>query len=222
MRPVLLSVSKCRILVRSVVTPHRYKRCYSVDKIRVYTRTGDGGASSLFNGERRTKTDVVFEALGTTDELNAHVGVANYHCRYTPLQETPLSDHLVVIQSRLLDLGSHIATPRTSSPEKHLALTSFPDTHAALLEQWIDLMDKDLPPLHNFILPGGGQSATQLHVCRSVCRRAERQVVLLFQQKDVDASAVKYLNRLSDFFFVAARYAAHKEGEHEVVYKKSH
>ena len=122
-------------------------------RFRVYTRTGDAGTTSLFNGERRSKDEVYFAALGDVDELNAHIGLAREHCS---LEEVGIEEQLVEIQSRLLDAGSAVATPqRSSSPEK-IQRTSFPD-HAAQLEAWIDAMDDTLPQLKNssFSLLGG-------------------------------------------------------------------
>eukprot|EP00501_MAST-03F_sp_TOSAG23-6_P000950 GSMAST32.ASY1.ANO1.986.1 assembled CDS len=164
-------------------------------KIKVYTKTGDAGESSLYNMERLPKVDQCFCALGDADELNAHVGLAREHCIASKID---LEEKLAEIQSRLLDVGSAIATPLDTSTETQLKRAAF---------QWIDTLDKELPPLKNFILPGGGFAAAQLHVARTVCRRTPASVRI-------------YLNRLSDFFFVAARYATQISGHHEVVYKK--
>lgn len=183
--------------------------------MKVYTKTGDKGTSQLFSGERRTKDDAVFKALGDTDELNAHVGLATEWVRAT--SNTFLPSKLEQIQSRLFDVGACVATPLTSAPRsKKNRAGTFDDTNVGVLEQWIDAMDAELPPLTSFILPsGGGLASTQLHVARAVCRRAERRVVPLAAAGDVDASVLRYLNRLSDFLFVAARYAALKEGKEE-------
>jgi cob(I)alamin adenosyltransferase len=188
-------------------------------RFKVYTRTGDKGTSQLYNLERRPKDDHVFQALGDTDELNAHIGLAIEHCRKSG---NGLDVKLVQIQSRLLDIGSAIATPLSSSRTKaeKAARVAFDGVaHTKIVEQWIDEMDEALPPLKNFILPSGGLAASQLHVCRSVCRRAERRVVALGDE-DLDASVFAYVNRLSDFFFVAARFAAQHDGQKENVYKK--
>ena len=188
---------------------------------KIYTKTGDKGSSSLFNGERRRKDDKVFVALGDSDELNALLGVACAHCEVDGesgnARSAALVPHLNVVQSRLLDMGSAIATPLTQSSEKRLQRTAFDSGGDALqLEQWIDAFDAELPPLRNFILPGGGLPAASLHVARAVCRRAERSVVPLVLDGDCDVSAQIYLNRLSDYLFTAARYVA----THEVVYQK--
>uniref|UniRef100_A0A7S2X672 Corrinoid adenosyltransferase MMAB n=2 Tax=Lotharella oceanica TaxID=641309 RepID=A0A7S2X672_9EUKA len=128
---------------------------------------------------------------------------------------------LSVIQSRLLDAGSHIATPRLSSTPERLKLVEFSEAHVDQLEAWIDQMDEDLPELKNFILPGGGHAGSALHVARSVARRTERSIIHLVSQGEVDSAVLKYMNRLSDFFFVAARYASMRTGNEEVVYKKA-
>lgn len=186
---------------------------------KVYTRTGDQGETSLYNGARVAKSSTYFDALGNTDELNSLIGVARHHCR-----ELETLNELVVrleeVQSRLLDVGSHLATPATSTKqEQRLRLVQFSDAHVKELEGWIDDMDETLPELKNFILPSGGAASSALHVARTVARRSERSVVPLVKQGDVDGSVLRYLNRLSDFFFVAARYASAQCGEAEVVYK---
>ena len=208
---------------RGVVGGERF--CFSTTdtthetkKAAIYTRTGDKGTSSLFNGERREKHDRVFEALGNTDELNAAIGVAKEHC---DLGENGLSFNLATIQSRMLDIGSAVATPRLNTPsEARINLTSFDESHVQLLESWIDDLDATLPPLTNFILPSGGMASAHLHVARAVCRRTERSVVPLVAEGEVEAAVQKYLNRLSDYLFTAARFACMKEGKEETVYQK--
>eukprot|EP01129_Flabellula_baltica_P004606 TRINITY_DN1613_c0_g1_i1.p1 TRINITY_DN1613_c0_g1~~TRINITY_DN1613_c0_g1_i1.p1 ORF type:complete len:241 (-),score=37.03 TRINITY_DN1613_c0_g1_i1:45-713(-) len=188
-------------------------------EMKVYTKTGDKGTTSLYTGERRPKIDLTFDALGTTDELNAHLGLAKEFCLDYHI---PLDEKIVEIQSRLLDVGSHIATPRASerASERKIHLTAFNPENVELLEDWIDEMDMELPPLTNFILPGGGKASAQLHICRTVCRRAERAVLQVKEENDICESVTKYLNRLSDFLFVSARYACLKESQEEVIYKK--
>eukprot|EP00742_Colponemidia_sp_Colp-10_P005428 GILJ01005800.1.p1 GENE.GILJ01005800.1~~GILJ01005800.1.p1 ORF type:complete len:215 (-),score=24.09 GILJ01005800.1:65-709(-) len=183
--------------------------------IRIYTRTGDRGSSSLFSGERRSKDDIIFEALGDTDELNAHIGAAKEWCVAV---DASLVEKLSEIQSRLLDLGSNIATPRATSAESKVARTQFDEAHTTVLEEWIDGYDAQLPPLRNFILPSGGHASCALHIARAVCRRAERHVVPLCASEQVEPQVGKYLNRLSDFLFMAARYSAFKEQRPETLY----
>ena len=125
------------------------------------------------------------------------------------------------IQSRLIDLGSHVATPRQAEKlgaEKKKSHTDFPAGNTEALEKWIDAMDELLPPLKNFILPSGGLAASQLHVARTVCRRAERNLVKLLDAQQIDASAYQYLNRMSDYLFTLARYCAMIEKKPETVY----
>jgi cob(I)alamin adenosyltransferase len=119
-------------------------------KYRVYTRTGDKGTSSLYNGQRRPKDDAFFEALGGVDELNSAIGLAREYCA---LASVGVEEQLVEIQSRLIDVGSTIATPRGSSTEEQVARVAFSPVHAEDLEKWIDAMDDELPALKNFILP---------------------------------------------------------------------
>ncbi|CAM9254031.1 unnamed protein product, partial [Ectocarpus fasciculatus] len=182
----------------------------------VYTRTGDKGTSLLFNGERKPKTDPVFEALGHQDELNVLLGISR---EFSSLGH--VSDMLTEIQSRLFDLGAATATPIDASTKNRIAYTAFSAANTIQLEHWIDEMDSQLPPLKNFILPSGGLLATHLHLSRSVCRRAERATVILVEAGSVDPEVGKYLNRLSDFLFVAARFAALSSGEREIIWKKA-
>lgn len=187
--------------------------------MKIYTRTGDSGQAALYSGQRLYKDHDVFQALGDVDELNSAIGVAMEFSRDISLTVT---EQLEAIQSRLLDVGSAVATPIPSSTDAKLNRTHFPGVvHATIVEGWIDEMDRDLPELKNFILPSGGKAAAFLHHARSVCRRAERSVVVLTRQQQVSEEVLMYLNRLSDYLFTAARFMAHTEGKPEVVYKKS-
>ena len=164
--------------------------------MKIYTRTGDQGQTSLFGGARVAKNDARIEAYGTIDELNSFIGVA----RTTPIPaDTDRTlDH---VQHDLFEIGAHLASPGTSR---------FPGVEAARiedLERAIDTMERELPALKNFILPGGSSGAAQLHVARTVCRRVERLVVALGDDTDATRSTIAYLNRLSDYLFVAARFA---------------
>ena len=150
-------------------------RALSSSKFKVYTKTGDAGSSSLFSGQRRSKDDLVFAALGDTDELNAALGMARAHCdmqqeAYPALEIFP--PQFDTLQSRLLDLGSAVATPQSHANDAQLKRAAFDvDGKEALqLEEWIDVMDEELPPLRNFILPSGGLVSSSLHVARATCR----------------------------------------------------
>ncbi|MFD2678990.1 cob(I)yrinic acid a,c-diamide adenosyltransferase [Camelimonas lactis] len=171
---------------------------------RIYTRTGDKGATGLVTGERRPKHDLRIEAYGTVDETNATVGVARLS---TAGLEGPVDAMLARIQNDLFDLGADLATPETGKPMKYEPLR-IADSQVTRLENEIDQLNADLSPLRSFVLPGGSPAAAALHVSRTVCRRAERLVVALDAREGeiVTPAAIKYLNRLSDFFFVAARW----------------
>ncbi|XP_062944175.1 corrinoid adenosyltransferase MMAB [Cynocephalus volans] len=185
---------------------------------KIYTKTGDKGFSSTFTGERRPKDDQVFEALGTTDELSSAIGFA---VELITEKGHTFAEELQKIQCTLQDVGSALATPRSSAREAHLKHTAFEAGRILELEQWIDKYSSQLPPLTAFILPSGGKSSSALHFCRAVCRRAERCVVPLVQSGETDANVAKFLNRLSDYLFTLARYTAMKEGNQEKIYKKN-
>lgn len=200
---------------RNGMGAHVTTRCAS--SFKIYTRTGDKGTSSLFNGERRPKDDDVFEALGATDELNSFIGLAREHCI---TEDNQLDDKLLQIQCMLQDIGSHVATPRTDASQSKIVQTQFDDQNVSELESWIDKLDETLPPLTNFILPGGGLAACHLHVARTAARRAERRVVPLVAMGGVGGACGRYLNRLSDFLFTAGRYAAHNNDRKDAFYRK--
>lgn len=166
--------------------------------MKIYTKTGDGGTSSLFTGERRPKHDPTFDALGTIDELNAALGLAL--ARVGP-KDRRVVEVVTTAQSRLFDLGATVATPGLL--KKKVDDTKITPEDVRELETAIDAIDAPLPPLRAFVLPGGANGGAELHCARAVCRRAERSVVAL--GVDVDTHSLKYLNRLSDFLFVAAR-----------------
>jgi len=189
---------------------------------RIYTRTGDKGSSSLFTGERRKKSDSVFDALGDIDELSCHIGFAREMLSESWQQENfeGISEMLQKIQCVLQDVSSCIATPASSATDKQKEYTAFDGQLVDELEKWIDAYVADLPKLKNFILPSGGKCSSALHISRSVCRRAERRVAVLHEASEVSDDVFKYVNRLSDFLFTAARYTASMEGNTEVIYKR--
>ena len=183
--------------------------------MRIYTRTGDEGQTSVI-GSRVVKDDARVEAFGTIDELNATVGqaVAIIGRDNDGLWDDMLGQ-LTAIQHELFDCGSDLSYARPS-PEK----MKVSDEMAAQLEQWIDLYEDRTPPLARFILPGGSEQAAALHICRTVCRRAERRVVALAAVQPCPQPIVKYLNRLSDYFFAAARAANAQLGKQDVEYER--
>lgn len=185
--------------------------------MKIYTKTGDTGVSSLYNGQRLPKDSPFFEALGDVDELNSTIGAAREFC---PASASYTAEQLEFIQSRLLDVGSVVATPLSGSSEAQLARVRFDASHTPKLEGWIDAMTSELPPLKNFILPSGGHAAALLHMARAICRRAERHVVPLVRDSQADNEVQIFLNRLSDYLFTAARYLAMKEGKAEVIWRK--
>lgn len=190
----------------------------SQPSVCIYTKNGDKGMTELYNCARKPKDDIHFHALGDCDELNAQLGIAHEYCSQ---QNNILVEKIHIIQSLLFDIGSHIATPLTNSPGFKITKTEFNPDNVTQLEKWIDEIQNVLPPLQNFILPcGGGFTSCHLHVARAICRRLERHVVTLFHQDDVDQIVVQYVNRLSDFLFVAARYAAMHEKKSEIIWKK--
>jgi cob(I)alamin adenosyltransferase len=171
---------------------------------RIYTRTGDDGTTALGSGERRKKYDLRIACYGTIDETNAAIGVVRL---YTP-HDDEIDPMLGRIQNDLFDLGADLCAP---APRKEKGLT-VTDAQVTRLETEIDHLNADLSPLRSFVLPGGTPAAAHLHVARTVCRRAERLMVELADQpgEQVSVAALKYANRLSDFLFVASRYANQK------------
>lgn len=175
--------------------------------MKIYTKTGDAGETGLLGGVRVKKHDLRIEAYGTVDELNAVLGVAR--ASHPTQRVDQILEH---VQSELFTVGAELATP---SPAGRNA-GRINDTHAARLEEMIDLCETELAPLKNFILPGGSASAAQLHLARTVCRRAERRVCELAESNPVSPQIVIYLNRLSDLLFVLARLANARAGVPDV------
>ena len=173
--------------------------------MKIYTRTGDEGQTSLFGGKRVAKNDPRIEAYGTLDELNSFLGVAR-----SAWPEATIDAQLHEAQRDLFEIGAHLASPGTSR------FPGIDPSHIEQLEHGIDAMESELETLKSFILPGGSLAASHLHVARTVCRRGERLVVALHDQDDGTRSSVVYLNRLSDYLFVAARFANAKLGVADV------
>lgn len=173
---------------------------------RIYTRTGDGGETALGSGERVSKAHLRIHAYGTVDETNAVVGVVRLHTGAADMAK--LDAMLARIQNELFDLGADLCVPDTGQKLDYEPLRIVPK-QPERLEAEIDELNAELAPLRSFVLPGGHPAAAHLHLARTVCRRAERLIVELTAQENerVSESAIAYINRLSDFFFVASRWA---------------
>lgn len=176
--------------------------------MKIYTKKGDGGETSLFTGKRVPKNDTIIEALGTIDECNSALGAAISLMPNDP-KCYPLKEQLEIIQHALFDLGAALATPRTQATHSTIEKTRFDKEEVDMLEKWIDSMEEKLPKLATFILPGGHPAGAMLHLARSICRRAERVIVPLHLRADVSDRVMMYLNRLSDYLFVVSRYLNH-------------
>jgi cob(I)alamin adenosyltransferase len=181
--------------------------------VKIYTKTGDQGRTSLIGGTKVSKNNIRIHAYGTIDELNSFVGLLG-----DMISDIESRDMLREIQDRLFTIGSSLAC----DPHKEIAL-KIPDLHESdvqLLEKEIDFMQSKLPEMKSFILPGGHIAVSTAHICRTVCRRAERMIIDLDLSEPLQQPLiVKYLNRLSDYFFVLARYQGHLLGVTEVVWK---
>ncbi len=184
---------------------------------RIYTRTGDTGETALGSGERVSKADLRIEAYGTVDETNAVVGLVRLHCAHVRLRE--LDDMLARIQNELFDLGADLCVPDRGQKLEWEPLRMLP-SQATRLESEIDHLNEELSPLRSFVLPGGTPAGAYLHQARTVSRRAERLMVALnsAEGENVSAAALTYINRLSDFFFVASRYANAVAGDGDVLW----
>lgn len=175
--------------------------------MKIYTKTGDQGMTSLYGGKRVSKASLRLEAYGTVDELNSFIGLLG-----SSVEDEKVLDVLRNIQKILFDIGSQLA----NDPEKPLKVPEVGEEDILLLEDKMDAMEEKLEPLKTFILPGGSTPVSHAHVCRTICRRAERRVLHLHESEPVDTLIYKYLNRLSDYFFMLSRYLAHQNGEEEI------
>jgi cob(I)alamin adenosyltransferase len=182
---------------------------------KIYTRTGDDGTTGLGSGERRKKYDLRIAAYGTIDEANAAIGIARLHTG----EDASLDAALERIQNDLFDVGADLCTPGKGKGPAGARLT-VTEKQVAWLEAEIDRLNAGLAPLRSFVLPGGGAAAAYLHLARTVCRRAERLIAELKDTagESVGAEVLQYVNRLSDFLFVASRYANGK-GARDVLWK---
>lgn len=174
---------------------------------KIYTRTGDDGSTGLADGSRIAKDASRVEAMGSADELNCHIGVLIEYLK----QDDELVPVLKRIQHHLFDLGGELAIPGSRA---------ISDSHIEWLELTLDHHNESLPPLKNFILPGGSLAAAQCHMARAVCRRAERILVAMSHEEPINTAARHYLNRLSDLLFVVARVLARREGAQEILWEQ--
>lgn len=181
--------------------------------IKIYTKTGDKGNTSLIGGTKVPKSDIRIETYGTVDELNSWIGLVN-----DQLNDEEFKHELKEIQDRLFTIGSSLATD--AEKESRMRLPDLHQTDIGFLEKRIDLMTEALPPMKSFILPGGHVIVSSIHITRCVCRRAERLAVNLQQHEFfVDGKIIQYLNRLSDYLFTLARFVAQKLGAEEIPWK---
>ena len=181
---------------------------------KIYTKTGDKGETSLVGGKRVRKSSLRVEAYGTVDELNSHIGLL----RAELPGDTDQDQLLASIQHRLFSCSSYIATPNEAREEYHIEC-GVKDEHVRGLEQMIDKMNESVPPFRYFVLPGGSRSAAAAHICRTVARRSERSIYRFMESEPeavVDPLVLQYINRLSDYLFVLARYLLHLDGKEDV------
>ena len=187
---------------------------------KVYTRTGDRGDTALVGGKRVPKDSPRIDAYGTIDELNSIAGLArvfNEESLDAGEAHQFLDEVLCQLQDELFDLGSELATPPEFFQESMYRVGADEVTR---LEKCIDQCQKDLEPLKSFILPGGGRIGAYLHQCRTVCRRAERDILRLSREEEINPNVIKYVNRLSDLLFVLSRWIAKQTGEQEYLWQR--
>ena len=181
--------------------------------MKIYTKTGDKGETSLYGGTRVSKAAARVESYGTLDELNAFIGLAK-----AEISDEKVLNQLQKIQFDLFTVGSEAATPTDKlilANGKNRLDLMISEEEISELERWMDNFDAELEPLQFFILPSSGKAAASVHVCRTVCRRAERAMVYLNETEEVRPELIKYLNRLSDYLFILARYISKISGEKE-------
>lgn len=183
----------------------------SMKKSLVYTKTGDKGMTSLVGGTRVPKTHIRLEAYGTVDELNSNLGLL-----LTYLSDEQDRNFLRQVQDKLFAVGSQLATDREKIALQTSSIIDWEEVKT--MESEIDRLDSLLPPLSAFVLPGGSRGAAVCHVCRTVCRRAERRILALAQQADIAAELLAYVNRLSDYLFVLSRKINQAEGKDEIIW----
>jgi cob(I)alamin adenosyltransferase len=179
--------------------------------MKIYTKTGDKGQTSLIGGTRVPKHHIRIEAYGTVDELNSWVGLLR-----DTIEDNHVKEILVEVQDRLFTIGSHLA----SDPEKtKMKLPELKKEDVELFEKEIDEMDKVVPPMKSFVLPGGHSTVSHIHIARCICRRAERCTIHLAENNPVEEIIIQYLNRLSDYLFMLSRKISHDLGAEEIPWK---
>ncbi len=184
----------------------------------LYTRTGDRGQTGLLDGSRVPKDHARVAAYGAVDELNAHLGVAAAQARNNGADFKQQHERIVLIQNELFSIGADLATPDSAGDSK--GISSLAREGVSRLESWIDEATSEVKPLKAFILPGGEELAARLHVCRTVCRRAERELVTLSAAHSVNAQILVYINRLSDLLFAWSRLANRLAGMEDVLWEQ--
>lgn len=182
--------------------------------MKIYTKTGDRGTTSLVGGTRVPKTHIRLEAYGTVDELNSHLGLL-----VTYLLDEKDKAFLRQVQDKLFAVGSHLATDREKTELRAASVIS--PEHVEMVEREIDRLDALLPPLSAFILPGGSRGAAICHICRTVCRRAERRILALAEQVEISSELSAYVNRLSDYLFVLSRKMNQDDEKEEIFWNNS-
>ena len=178
---------------------------------KIYTKSGDKGETSLGNGKRVSKTSLRVEAYGDIDELNSFVGIAVSHC------SNEIKNKLERIQNDLFDIGADLCIPITEKKDSSQNQLRILENQTKWLENDMDSMNKNLLPLKSFILPGGSKLSSSLHVCRTVCRRAERNIIKLNEKEKINQNIVIYINRLSDWFFISAR-VSNNNGKEDILW----
>ncbi len=186
-------------------------------KIKIYTKNGDYGETSLCDGSKTPKDSLRVEAYGSVDELNSMIGLCIVKCEYDDIK-----DHLMDIQKELHSIGANLAFPADLSqssikgPSLTQKIPRITEETIQKIEKLIDLYEEELPVLKNFILCGGNESSALIHVARTVCRRAERRIVTLKNHEEMNKNIIKYMNRLSDYLFTAARLVSKRAGKQDI------
>ncbi len=184
--------------------------------MKIYTRTGDRGQTSLFGGGRVPKNHIRVEAYGSVDELNATLGMA-----VSVMMDSEMKEHLIQVQQDLFNLGASLATPGAEDGSATPSIPPLPLSRIEQMEAWIDAAAGETPELKSFVLPGGTQGGAALHMARTQCRRAERVAVRLAEEEAVAPGLIPYLNRLSDLLFAFARLENFRAGESDVLWQKA-